>query len=169
MRIFITEKETDLEALASSLARTPRAAAAVRERVLALNPHLADAARIPKGSVLILPDSPEVKAGVGTSVSGASAGEIAERFSAGVRAQLGRAAARLESLTAERAAVRDALKSAAAKRLVESDPLLQKQLGAAEARFKEDQKRAAETQEQLDEVQKFALAEFEKLQKMLGQ
>ena len=62
-----------------------------------------------------------------------------------------------------------ALKSAAAKRLVESDPLLQKQLAAAEARFKADQKRAAETQEQLDEVQKFALAEFEKLQKMLGQ
>ena len=65
MRIFITEKETDLEALASSLARTPRAAAAVRERVLALNPHLADAKRIPKGGVLILPDSPELKAGVG--------------------------------------------------------------------------------------------------------
>ena len=53
MPIFITEKETDLEALASSLARTPRAAAAVRTRVLALNPHLADAARIPKGAVLM--------------------------------------------------------------------------------------------------------------------
>jgi hypothetical protein len=168
MRIFITEKETDLEALASSLARTPRAAGAVRERVLALNRHLADAARIPKGSVVILPDSPEIKASVGTSVSGVSAGEIGQRFSAGARAQLSRAAARLESLNAERATVRDALKSTAAKRLVESDPQLQKRLVAADAEFKAEQKRATEFRALIEKAAGEAQAELARLQKLIG-
>ena len=168
MPILITEKETDLEALASSLARTPRAAAAVRARVLALNPHLAEAARIPKGSMLMLPDSPEFKAGVGSSVSGVSAVEIADRFSAGARAQLGRAAARLESLNAERAEVRDALKSATAKRLVESDPELQKRLAATDVDFKAEQKRTAELTAQFKETAKLAEAELAKLHKLFG-
>jgi hypothetical protein len=168
MRIFITEKETDLETLTSSLARTPRAAAAVRARVLALNPHLADAARIPTGGVLMLPDSPEFKAGLGSSVSGVGAGVIAGRFSAGARAQISRAAARLESLNSERASVRDALKSAAAKRLVENDPQLQKRLAAADLEFKAEQKRSAEVATQLRETAKLAEAEMAKLQKLLG-
>ena len=168
MRIFIMEKETDLEALASSLARTPRAAAAVRERVLALNPHLADAKRIPKGGVLILPDSPELKAGVGTSVGGVNAAEIAERFSTGARDQLSRAAARLETLAADRATVRDALKSAAAKRLVASDPLLQKRLATADLEFKAGQKRANENQARIAEFTKLAQAELARLQKLIG-
>jgi len=168
MPIFITEKETDLETLASSLARTPRAAAAVRARVLALNPHLADAARIPKGSMLMLPDSPEFKADVGSSISGVSAAVVAGRFSAGARAQLSRVAGRLEAITAERAAVRDALKGAAAKRLVESDPELQKRLAAADVDFKAEQKRTAEVTAQLKETAKLAEAELAKLQKLFG-
>jgi len=168
MRIFITEKETDLETLASSLARTPRAAAAVRARVLALNPHLADATRIPKGGVLMLPDGPEFKAGVGNSVSAVGADVIADRFSAGARASLTRAAARLESLNAERAEVRDALKSAAARRLVESDPQLQMRLAASDVDFKAEQKRTAEVTAQLKETAKLAEAELAKLQKLIG-
>jgi len=168
MRIFITEKETDLETLASSLARTPRVAAAVRARVLALNPHLADATRIPKGGVLMLPDGPEFKAGVGNSVSAVGADVIADRFSAGARASLSRAAARLESLNAERAEVRDALKSAAARRLVESDPQLQMRLAASDVDFKAEQKRTAEVTAQLKETAKLAEAELAKLQKLIG-
>jgi len=168
MRIFITEKETDLETLVSSLARTPRAAASVRARVLAANPHLADAGRVPKGGVLMLPDSPEFKAGVGSSVSAVSANVIADKFNAGARAQMSRAAAHLESLNAERTEVRDALKSAAAKRLVESDPELQKRLAAADVDFKAEQKRAAEVTAQLKETARLAEAEMAKLQKLLG-
>ena len=168
MRIFVTEKETDLETLASSLARSSRAAAAVRERVLALNPQFGDATRIPKGGVLILPDGPDIKAGAGTIVGGVNLGEIADRFGAGARAQVSRAADHLESLTVDRAAVRDVLKSAAAKRLVESDPLLQKQLAAADAEFKAQQKRATEARTEIAELTKAAQAEFARVQKLFG-
>jgi hypothetical protein len=168
MRIFVTENEMDLEALASSLARTSRAAAATLERVKALNPHLADAARIPKGGVLILPEGPDIKAGAGTVVGGVNLGEIADRFGAGTRAQASRVEDRLESLTAERTTVRDALKGAAAKRLVESDPLLKKQLAAADAEFKAGQKRATEARAELVELAKAAQAEFARVQKLFG-
>ena len=80
-------KRNGHRALASSLARTPRAAAAVRARVLANNPHLR-LPRIPKGAVLIFPDSPDLKAGAGIDGQRRRAlGEIAERFSAGARAR----------------------------------------------------------------------------------
>jgi hypothetical protein len=168
MRIFITEKETDLEALASSLARTPRAAAATLARVKALNPHLTDAASIPKGGVLILPDGPDIKAGAGTVVGGVNLGEVAGKFAVGTRVQVSRAADRLDSLTADRTAVRDALKSAAAKRLVDSDPLLQQQLADADAQARADQKSATEARAGIAELTKAAQAEFVRLQKLFG-
>ena len=118
--------------------------------------------------MLILPDGPEIKTGVGTSVGGVNLGEFADRFGADTRAQVSRAADRLESLTAERAAVRDALKTAAAKRLVESDPLLKKQLAAADAEFKATQKRATEARAEIAEVNKAAQAEFARVQKLFG-
>jgi hypothetical protein len=166
MPFLILDKETDLEALASSLARTPRAAAAVRERLVALNPQLADAKRIPKGGVLILPAGNDIKAGAGTKISGANLAEFAETFGAGTRAAASRAAERLESLTAERTAVRDALKPAAAKRLVESDPQLQKQLAAAEAQFKAEQKRAGDSRAKLAAAIKAAQAELARVQRI---
>ena len=167
MRIFITDKEMNLEALASDLARTPRAATAVRERLTALNPHLG-AARIPRGGVVIIPDGPDVSSGAGTTVGGVGLGELAEKFAASRRAAASLAQERLESLTAERAAMRDALKTAAAKRLVETDPLLQKQLAAAEANFKAEQKRTAEATAQLKKTAELAQAEMAKLQKLFG-
>ena len=88
---------------------------------------------------------------------------------AGLRAVNSRFATRVDDLKTDRAAVVAALKTAAVKRLVESDPALQKQLDASEAEFKREQKRITETQAQLSEVQKLALSEFAQLQKLLGQ
>jgi len=168
MRILITKTEMGLEDLASSLARTPRAAAAVRARLVALNPHLTEAARVPKGGVLVIPDGPDIKAGAGTTLSSNNLGELGEKFAASTRAATSLAATRLESLNADRTAVRDALKSAAAKRLVASDPLLQKQLAAAEAHFKAEQKRAAEVTAQFKKTAELAQAEMARLQKLSG-
>ena len=168
MRIFITDKETDLEALATSLARTPRAAAATLARVKALNPQLADAARVPKGGVLVLPEGPDIKTDAGTSVSHVPLDELAGNFTSGARTQASRAAQRLESLTVERGAVRDALKAAAAKRLVDNDPLLQKQLAATDAQFKSEQKRATDARAANAELAKAVQAELARMQKLVG-
>jgi hypothetical protein len=168
MQIYIADKDTDLETLATSLARTPRAAAATLARVKALNPHLADAARVPKGGVLVLPEGPDIKPGAGTTVSHLPLDELAGGFSSGTRAQASRAAQRLESLTADRGAVRDALKAAAAKRLVDNDPLLQKQLSAADAQFKAEQKRATDSRAEIAKQAKAAQAELERMQKLVS-
>jgi hypothetical protein len=166
MDIYITKEETDFATLAAKVARSPRAAVAVRARLEALNPQFSK--RVPKGGVLVLPGGPDIKAGAGSTVRGTNLDELAERFKAGTREAAKRAGTRLEQLTAERTAVRDALKTAAAKRLVESDPLLQKQLAAAEAHFKAEQKRTAEATEQLKKSAELAEAEMAKLQKLFG-
>ncbi len=167
MNIFTADREMDVAALASSLARTPRAAAAVRERLVALNPHLTDAARIPKGEVLVLPEGPDIKAGAGNAVKRTNLGELAERFVASTRASASLTGERLESIAAGRAAVRDALKTAAVKRLVDGDRLLQKQLAEVEAHFKSEQKRVTEAAAQMEKTAQLVKAEMAKLQKLV--
>ena len=83
MRIFVTENEMDLEALARAgsahrARRPPRS-----RRVKALNPHLADAARIPKGGVLIPAGRARHQGWCRYGRGGVNLGEIADRFGAG--------------------------------------------------------------------------------------
>jgi len=168
MRILITEKAMDLPALAASLTRNARTAEAALERVKALNPQIADAQGLAAGTVLILPDAAELKPGAGEPAGAESLADLGALMRAGLRDLDARASRLDERLAADHAAVRDALKSATAKRLVEGDPLLQKQLAAAEAQFKADQKRAAEMRAQMAEAAKLAEAEFAKRQNLLG-
>ena len=168
MRILVTEKERDLEELAASVARTPRAAGAALERIRQLNPHLAEAKKVPKGGMLLLPEGTDIKAGVGTSISGVSLENVAASFDSGIRAVATRASSRFETLAADQSAVRTALKGAAAKRVVDADPLLKKQLAAADAQFKAEQKLATESRDELAELSKVAQAEFERLLKLIG-
>ncbi|MET0210863.1 MAG: hypothetical protein ABW220_17600 [Burkholderiaceae bacterium] len=169
MRIFITKTETDLQALSATLSRKASGADATFERVAALNPQLANAKKLAAGTVVLLPDSAELKAGVGTAVGMDNLSDLVGEVTKGVKAASGRATSRFESIAADHSAVKDVLKTAAAKKLVESDPLLKQKLAAAETRFKADQKKATETKARFEETQKFAVAEFEKLAKLLGQ
>lgn len=166
MRIIITDAEGKLSDLVEGLARNSRVTGTTLERVVALNPQLADAARVPAGSVLVLPDE-DLKAGAGTVVGGATLTDLGETVGAGIRAAGTRAADRFTTLAEDRASVKEALKNAVAKRLVESDPLLAKQLEAAEARFKVEQKEATESKARFAQLEKSALAEFARLEKLL--
>lgn len=168
MRILITEKAMDLPALAASLARNARTAEAALERVKTLNPQIADTRKLAAGTVLLLPDAPELKAGAGEPAGAESLADLGARLRAGLRDLGGRASRLDERLAADHAAVRAALKSATAKRLIEGDPQLQKQLVAAEAQFKADKERAAEMRAQMAEAAKLAEAEFAKWQVLLG-
>lgn len=168
MRIFITKTDTDLEALSASLLRRPREASAALDRVMALNPQIEDFQRLRAGTMLILPEEADLEAGVGTAVGSEGLDDMVAELSRGMHAVMIRADSRCEEMKSDHAAVAAAMKSTAAKRLVASDPGLKQQLRAAEAQFKIDQKHAAEAQAQLADVQKMALAEFARLQKMLG-
>lgn len=167
MRILITEKESDLTALAAGLARNTRAAGTTLDRVVALNPQLADAARVPAGTVLVLPED-DLKAGVGTVVGGSTLTDFGEAVGAGIRAAGSRAADRLATLVEEQAEVKKVRNTAAVKKLLASDPLLTKRLDAAEANFKAEQKEATANNSRFAEIQKAAAAEFALLEKLLG-
>lgn len=169
MRIFITKTDTDLKSLSATLLKSSSAASGTLDRVKALNPQVEDFQRLAAGTVLILPDAPDLKVSAGSPVGSGDLAGLASEVGAGLRAVGARTANRFETLASDHSAVKDAIKSAAAKRLVESDPTLAKRLKAVDAQFKVDQKAAAETKAQFDEVQKLALAEFEHLQKLLGQ
>ena len=91
-----------------------------------------------------------------------------EEVRAGLQATIGRTRAGFARLETDHADVASALKSAASKRIVESDPALKQQLQATLAQVKTDEKRAADTQLQLAELQKLAQAEFAQMSKILG-
>ena len=168
MRIFITNAETNPQTLNEALVRRPGTTHTL-ERVMALNPQIADFKKLPAGTVLILPDAPDLKAGAGESLTGAGMDDVIADLGRGLKAVNSRIVNRVEQLESDRVAVAAALKTAAAKRLVESDPALAKRITAANAQFKAEQTAAAEKQAQLAEVQKAALVEFARLQKLLGQ
>jgi hypothetical protein len=168
MRIFITDTETTPQTLNEALVRRPGSPSTTLERVIALNPQVKDFSKLPAGTVLILPDASDLKADAGAPIAGSGMDDVVADMGRGITAVGSRVGNRVEQLQADHAAVTAALKTAAAKRLVESDPELEKRVKAAELNFKAEQKAAAETQEQLKDVQKSALAEFEKLQKMLA-
>jgi hypothetical protein len=64
---------------------------------------------------------------------------------------------------AELEAITSALNSDAAKRVIDSDPLLKQQIEAADAEFQAAQKQAADTDSQLADVHSLALQEFARL------
>jgi hypothetical protein len=167
MPIYIAKQDIDFEVLASSIARTPRAAAAVLSSVRARNPHLADVTLIPKGTLLLLPEGPNIKPDAGTSAGGQDLGEFARRFRDGLRGAASRATERGEALLADHAGARDALKSAAAKRLIEGDVQLRKRLEAAEASFKAEQKQAAKSRAQILEAATAAQAELARVESLI--
>jgi hypothetical protein len=169
MRIFITKTDTDLTALSTALLRRPADAGTALDRVRALNPHVEDFQRLAAGTVLILPDTPDIKAGAGTAIGAGTVSDLATDLGSGLKAVNARFADRVEDLKAERAAVVATVKLASVKRLIESDPALAKQLDASDAEYKREQKRMTEADAQLAEVQKTAIAEFARLQKLLGQ
>jgi hypothetical protein len=169
MRIFITKTDTDLQALSATLLRKPADPGAALDDVRALNPQIEDFQKLAAGTVLLLPDTASIKATAGTTVGTDNLEDLAADVGSGLKNVNSRFAHRLDDLQADHSTVKAALKTAAVKRLVESDPALAKQLDAAEAEYKREQKRLDETRVALAEVQKTALAEFARLQKLLGQ
>lgn len=167
MRIFVVPKpDTDLQALSQQLLRRSGAGSATLDRLKALNPHV-DFQRLKAGTVLLVPDAADVKAGATTTVGGEEVRDFLEEIDSGIKAVVKHVRAGVERLDADRSAITSALKGAAARRVIDSDSILLKQLAAAGTQFKTDQKRAAEAQSQLADAHKLATKELAELQKLL--
>jgi hypothetical protein len=170
MRFFVTRTDgpTEPQAVFREILTRPGVATATPDLVKAFNPHLDFTRPLPAGSVLLIPNTADVKAGAGTTIGAEELRQVLDDVDAGMTRVSERTRAGFEQLEGDRAAVAAALKPAAAKRLVESDPELKKQLDAAEASFKEEKKQASATEAQLAEVHKLAVEEFGRLRKLLG-
>ncbi|HEV8630789.1 MAG TPA: hypothetical protein VGV61_10765 [Thermoanaerobaculia bacterium] len=166
MRTIVVDERTDLEGLRKRLVGGKTVSAAALERLRSLNPHL-DLAKIPAGSVLLLPDLPGVRKGETSSVTGDPFADLSATLLAGVDAAVARAREGGRALLAEQKEVGAAIKSAAFRRAVEADPELGEQAEAAARVFKQDQEEAKASAEDLKTLRQEAAAELAALAKLL--
>jgi hypothetical protein len=140
MRLVVIRQDTDLKSLLKEIASAPaRTEAASLERIRRLNPHV-DLRHLSGGTVLLLPDIPELKPehsqSIGADVFDGLASEVSRGFEVGAQ----RLRAGAETFNSDRAAVSAALRIAAVKRVLDSDESLQMQLKQATDQSGADQK-----------------------------
>jgi hypothetical protein len=147
--------------------RDPAAASATPDLIKTLNAHIDFDRELPANAVLVLPDAVDVKAGTASPVGAHELHDFIASAEAALRAIGAGAAAAFKQADADHAAIAAALKPAAAKRLLESDPEVRQRLDAADAQYKTDQKRAKDAQSRIAAMLKQAPAELARLRKML--
>ncbi len=175
MRLFFIEQLSDLQALSGWLLKPAKGrrsssrelSQATLAQLQKLNPHV-DFQHLEAGTVLLLPDTPELKDADSQSLSGNSFEDFAAHSREGLKTVVQRMDSSAEALAADRAEVTAVLKTAALKRLIESDPLLKKQIDEAGNAFSEAQKQRQEAARQLETMQQGLEAELEVVRKMLG-
>lgn len=135
------------------------------DRLKALNPHI-DFTRLGAGAVLFVPDGPELAQPGSRSIDGGSFDDFANELAEGLKSTVARARAGYEQGSADRSDVATVLKTAAVKRLVESDAALKAQLDEVATQFATDQRDAKEAIATLDAMQKSAATELAALAKL---
>jgi hypothetical protein len=169
MRLIVIKQNTDLQGLGSALLKAGSGAAsqqAALQRVQALNPH-ADLGKLSAGTVLLVPDSPYVDTGSTRSLGGDAFDGFAADVAAGLAAVAQRIRAAADAVTADRTAVAAVVKTAAVKRLVDSDAVLAKQLADADARSRLELTQAQDGAKAVDAMQKAAAADLARLGPLL--
>lgn len=168
MRHIVIKQDSDGEALATRLLARRSNSSATLDRLKALNPHV-DFNRIKAGTVLLLPDTLDVKAGAedARSIGSDALGDLIKRTEEGFKTAAERVHRAAETLAADRAAVTSALGAAVVKRHVESDPLLKKQLEDADQASEAEQKAIREAAEHVVAMQEAVSVELAELAKLL--
>lgn len=171
MRVLLLKQASDLQALTARLVGRGLAgsSSATLERLKALNPHV-DFNRIGPGTVLLLPDTPDMEADDKDirSPAGEAFDDVVRHVQDGFQAAAARAARAGDDLAADRSAIAAAAKTAAFRRLVESDPLLKKQLDAAGEASDAELKKIRGAAKQVEVMAKAAVDELAALRRLLG-
>lgn len=169
MRVFIVKKGSDLQAVGADLLRSgatdPARGEVAIERIRELNPHV-DFERIEAGTVLLLPEAAEIRAGAGASVGGEAFDGFLGEVHVGLENSGDRIRQGFARIEGDRKSVSAALRGAALKRVMAGDPTLKAQLEAADAALREEVKRGAEAQETLAKAQEAALSELAGLKRL---
>lgn len=170
MRTLVIRQDTDLQALRGRLI-AGKASAGQTESALKqlqeLNPHL-NLNDLRAGAVVLVPDSPNFKASEGDIVGSGTFDDF-QQF---VRSSLSDASERLKSGNAaragERADITAILKTAAFKRVLESDADLKQQVAEAIKGFKDEQTQADQDEKAVAAASKATLDVLAGLSKLLG-
>jgi hypothetical protein len=170
MRMLTIRHNTDLQGL-STLLLDARLSSARSDAALgalqAANPH-ADLKNLRAGTVLFVPEQPGFKVSASVSPSSDAFGDFQQM----VRTALGQAADNMKTANAARAndlaAVTAAIKSAAVKRLIDSDRELAKQVADDTKALEQDQEQAKQGEQTLAQASRAALATLAELGKRLG-
>lgn len=165
IRMFQVKNQDSLRKLLKAGASGDLNATPAFERLQKLNPHV-DFATLKPGTVLLLPDIPDLDPDSGETIAGEAFDGLAGDAAAGLKAASARVRAGFASREAERKDVGAVLKSAAIKRLMETDEVLRKQVSEADTRFKADQKEATEALAVLEAAEGALAAEIAVLGKL---
>ena len=170
MRMLTIKNDTDLQGLSSLLVDARLSSArsdAALDALQAANPH-ADLKNLRAGTVLFVPEQPGLKASATASAPG---GAFAD-FQQMARSALGQAAENIKTASAARAddlaAVIAATKSAALRRLLDSDRDLAKQVADETKTLEQDQEQAKQAEQTLAQASRAALAILAELGKRLS-
>jgi hypothetical protein len=170
MRMLVIKQDADLESLSSHLLSVRLGSSQAKsalESLRALNPH-ADFTKLSAGTVLLVPDEPTFKASASDSVPGKALADFEQLVHDGLNSATERLKAGKAARAAERADVTAVFKTAAVKRLLESDAELKQQVADATKGFKEDQQAAEQAEHALTVASKAASAALAAVRKVLG-
>lgn len=173
MRIIVIKEASDLQSLTTRLFNEvsksngkAEAHNAMFERIKSLNPHV-DFKHLEAGTVLLLPDSPELKEGESRSLAGDAFSDFKKHAMEGLDTIAERARAGAEVLAKERTNVIAVLKTPAVERLIESDPSLKSQWVEAREGFVAEQKKEQVALEHLESMKKVMAQELADLAGLL--
>lgn len=173
MRIIVIKEAADLQTLSSTLfnidsSATGNAVAhkATLERIKSLNPQV-DFQSMAAGTVLLLPDAPELKDSESQSIAGDAFADFTNHLTEGFKTVVKRVRSGAKVLAADREAVTAVLTTEAVKNLIKSDSLLEKQLDGASKEFSIEQEKALEAAKQVDLMQEAVALELTALAGLL--
>jgi hypothetical protein len=169
MRILVIDRDLDAGGLREVLLRNrisdDQADAAMR-RLADANRHL-DVNDLSSGAVLFIPETAEFRGSASEPVGETVLKELQDGIRSALDASSARIKAGNQTRAAERAEVAAALKSAAVKRLLESEPNLRDRLNEAVKGFKQAEKEEADAEAAAAAASKGALNELAALAKLM--
>lgn len=142
---------------------------ATLERIKALNPHV-DFKRLKAGTVLILPDDPDIKtSGKGVESFGARAlNELGSAMAVGFDEAAGRVRKAAADANSDRGAIAESLKSKLVRREIESDAALRKQLDSAASAAAGREKALSQAVDDVSVLAQSFFQELDAMKKLLG-
>ena len=169
MRTIVIKQSTDLQALGMRLIGKKTGGSVTLERLKSLNPHV-DFNHLERGTVLLLPDTHDLKTSNDKDIR-SPARDAIDDFSkdaeAGFKVATERIMNAADALNADLSALSATVKTTAVKRLIDSDPMLKKQLEESREAGNNEQKGVQEAVRQVQALQKMVDEELAALGQML--